>query len=248
MEMSRRVHSGISTLNVMYAGGCLPGLPCLGLNAASPDRRQEVRAVTARDGASSRAKCLRYALGFRRVGPSGNFWAEYHAPFAPAPFAPVLAALCGRQCQLCCWQSTGRGQPNQFGITDLVRGPPKGVVRTGSSRRRNPFASTPWTTRHRVMVNWIKKRFVPPKSPNFPERGLLRSGSYCGAALHRRYLMVLASAQLRVRPERKDGGHPALCNAPPQWLRMRHQSHQSHAMLYPTHLEHPSTLPCLPPM
>ena len=41
--------------------------------------------------------------------------------------------------------------------------------------------------------------------------------------------MVLASAQLRARPERKDGGHPALCNAPPQWLRMRHQSHQSHA-------------------
>ena len=40
--------------------------------------------------------------------------------------------------------------------------------------------------------------------------------------------MVLASAQLRARPERKDGGHPALCNAPPQWLRMRHQSHQSH--------------------
>ena len=23
------------------------------------------------------------------------------------------------------------------------------------------------------------------------------------------------------------GGHPTLCNAPPQWLRMRHQSHQS---------------------
>src|SRR6056300_1610336 len=61
----------------------------------------------------------------------------------------------------------------------------------------------------------------------FPKGGLLRSGSYCGAALHRRYLMVLASAQLRARPERKDGGHPALCNAPPQWLRMRHQSHQS---------------------
>ena len=62
----------------------------------------------------------------------------------------------------------------------------------------------------------------------FPKGGLLRSGSYCGAALHRWYLMVPASAQLRVRPERKDGGHPALCNAPPQWLRMRHQSHQSH--------------------
>ena len=45
--------------------------------------------------------------------------------------------------------------------------------------------------------------------------------------MHGRYLMVLASAQLRARPERKDGGHPALCNAPPQWLRMRHQSHQS---------------------
>ena len=43
--------------------------------------------------------------------------------------------------------------------------------------------------------------------------------------------MVLASAQLRARPERKDGGHPALCNAPPQWLRMRHQSHQSHQRL-----------------
>ena len=42
--------------------------------------------------------------------------------------------------------------------------------------------------------------------------------------------MVLASAQLRARPERKDGGHPALCNAPPQWLRMRHQSHQSHPL------------------
>ena len=40
--------------------------------------------------------------------------------------------------------------------------------------------------------------------------------------------MVPASAQVRVLPERKDGGHPALCNAPPQWLRMRHQSHQSH--------------------
>ena len=39
--------------------------------------------------------------------------------------------------------------------------------------------------------------------------------------------MVPASAQLRVRPERKDGGHPALCNAPPQWLLIRHQSHQS---------------------
>ena len=39
--------------------------------------------------------------------------------------------------------------------------------------------------------------------------------------------MVPASAQLRVHPERKDGGHPTLCNAPPQWLRMRHQSHQS---------------------
>ena len=39
--------------------------------------------------------------------------------------------------------------------------------------------------------------------------------------------MAPASAQLRVRPERKDGGHPAFCNAPPQWLRMRHQSHQS---------------------
>ena len=32
--------------------------------------------------------------------------------------------------------------------------------------------------------------------------------------------MVLASAQLRARPERKDGGHPTLCNAPPTWLRM----------------------------
>ena len=62
----------------------------------------------------------------------------------------------------------------------------------------------------------------------FPKGGLLRSGSYCGAALHGRYLMAPASAQLRVSPERKDGGHPALCNAPPQWLRMRHQSHQSH--------------------
>ena len=61
----------------------------------------------------------------------------------------------------------------------------------------------------------------------FPKGGLLRSGSYCGAALHRRYLMTPASDS-RVRPERKDGGHPALCNAPPQWLRMRHQSHQSH--------------------
>jgi hypothetical protein len=49
-----------------------------------------------------------------------------------------------------------------------------------------------------------------------PERGPLRSGSYCGTALHRRYLMAPASAQLRVRPARKDGGHPALCNAPPQ--------------------------------
>jgi len=39
--------------------------------------------------------------------------------------------------------------------------------------------------------------------------------------------MAPASAQVRVRPERKDGRHPALCNAPPQWLRMRHQSHQS---------------------
>ena len=37
----------------------------------------------------------------------------------------------------------------------------------------------------------------------------------CGAALKRRYLMVPASAQLGVRPERKDGVHPALCNAPP---------------------------------
>ena len=42
--------------------------------------------------------------------------------------------------------------------------------------------------------------------------------------------MAPASAQVRVRPERKDGGHPALCNAPPQWLRMRHQSHQSHLL------------------
>ena len=49
-----------------------------------------------------------------------------------------------------------------------------------------------------------------------PERGPLRSGSYCGAALHGRYLMVLASAPRRVRPERKDGDHPDLCNAPPQ--------------------------------
>jgi len=31
---------------------------------------------------------------------------------------------------------------------------------------------------------------------------LKRSGSFCGAALHRRYLMVSASAQVRVRPER----------------------------------------------
>ena len=60
-----------------------------------------------------------------------------------------------------------------------------------------------------------------------PKGGPLRSGSYCGAALHRWYLMVLASAQLGARPERKDGGHPALCNATPQWLRLRHQSHQS---------------------
>ena len=44
--------------------------------------------------------------------------------------------------------------------------------------------------------------------------------------------MVPASAQLRARPERKDGGHPALCNAPPQWLRMRHQSHQSHLVAF----------------
>ena len=65
------------------------------------------------------------------------------------------------------------------------------------------------------------------KNANENEKGgLLRSGSYCGTALHRWYLMVPASAQLRVSPERKDGGHPALCNAPPQWLRMRHQSHQ----------------------
>ena len=48
-----------------------------------------------------------------------------------------------------------------------------------------------------------------------PERGPLRSGSYCGAALHRWYLMVPASAQLGARPERKDGVHPTLCNAPP---------------------------------
>ena len=61
-----------------------------------------------------------------------------------------------------------------------------------------------------------------------PERGPLRSGSYCGVALHRRYLMAPASAQLRVLPERKDGGHPTLCNAPPPWIQMRHQSHQSH--------------------
>ena len=71
-----------------------------------------------------------------------------------------------------------------------------------------------------------------------PERGPLRSGSYCGAALHRRYLMAPASAQLRVRPERKDGVHPTLCNAPPPWLRMRHQSHQSH-LTHPDSLDRP---------
>ena len=43
----------------------------------------------------------------------------------------------------------------------------------------------------------------------------------------RKKRQIKATAQLRARPERKDGGHPALCNAPPQWLRMRHQSHQS---------------------
>ena len=48
--------------------------------------------------------------------------------------------------------------------------------------------------------------------------------------MHRWYLMAPASAQLMVRPERKDGGHPALCHATPQWPRMRHQSHQSHQM------------------
>ena len=42
-----------------------------------------------------------------------------------------------------------------------------------------------------------------------PKGSLLRSGSYCGAALHRWYLMAPASAQLRVLPERKDGSHPA---------------------------------------
>ena len=62
-----------------------------------------------------------------------------------------------------------------------------------------------------------KKRHQTPHCSGepFPKGGLLRSGSYCGAALHRRYLMVLASAQLGVRPERKDRGHPALCNTPP---------------------------------
>ena len=45
-----------------------------------------------------------------------------------------------------------------------------------------------------------------------PKGGLLRSGSYCGAALHRWYLMVPASALLGVRPERKDGVHPNLCH------------------------------------
>ena len=80
----------------------------------------------------------------------------------------------------------------------------------------------------------------------FPKGGLLRSGSYCGAALHGRYLMVLASAQLRARPERKDGGHPALCNAPPQWLRMRHQSHQSHLhRLQPETFHIAQDSPCL---
>ena len=64
-----------------------------------------------------------------------------------------------------------------------------------------------------------------------PKGGPLRSGSYCGAALHRWYLMVLASAQIGARPERKDGGHPDLCNATPQWLHQRHQSHQSHLAL-----------------
>ena len=41
-----------------------------------------------------------------------------------------------------------------------------------------------------------------------PSRRPLRSGSYCGAVLHRRYLMVLASAQLGARPNGKTGATP----------------------------------------
>ena len=40
--------------------------------------------------------------------------------------------------------------------------------------------------------------------------------------------MVLVSKQVVFNPEREDGGHPAWCKAPPQWLKMRHQRKQSH--------------------
>ena len=43
--------------------------------------------------------------------------------------------------------------------------------------------------------------------------------------------MVQEAVQVGAGPERKDGGHPALCKAPPQWLRMRHQSHQKRPAL-----------------
>ena len=46
--------------------------------------------------------------------------------------------------------------------------------------------------------------------------------------------MVLVSAPVGARPERNDGGHPALCNAPLQWLRIRHQSYQKTSRGYGT--------------
>ena len=92
--------------------------------------------------------------------------------------------------------------------------------------RQMPNSGPPswWPLSKKGVVEGLVPRFEldTPRVNSEAPIGLIKDKHY------RRYLMTPASAQVRVRPERKDGGYPALCNAPPQWLRMRHQSHQSH--------------------
>ena len=100
--------------------------------------------------------------------------------------------------------------------------------------------ATPRHMNHRCLSGFYTRPTVDanqtPKSPKSPKPHT-HSLPCCGAALHGRYLMVLASAVtqhnqgLPLSNHGNDGVHPALNNAPPQWLRMRHQSHQSLILL-----------------
>ena len=82
---------------------------------------------------------------------------------------------------------------------------------------------------------FFRERMTPVENLKYQKLKTRRHTDYTGETpyllrvepnINERPSPIDTNQREKLKRERKATNHPALCNAPPQWLRMRHQSHQ----------------------